>query len=144
MCGIAGIVSLKSEVLISKLEKMTKSLYSRGPDFGANWIYKNKKVGLGHRRLSIIDLSEKGNQPMIVDNRYSIVFNGEIYNYRSLRNELIKTGHNYWADFIIMQLTLSAFNINIILLNKPKDVPKDKVNVTNSRLNLVTPKKIKT
>lgn len=98
MCGIAGMVSLNSEVSISEIEKMTKSLYSRGPDFGSNWISKNNKVGLGHRRLSIIDLSEKGNQPMIVDERYSIVFNGEIYNYRSLRNELIKKGVNFFSQ----------------------------------------------
>lgn len=98
MCGIAGIVSLNSEIFSSELEKMTKSLHSRGPDYGATWISKNKKVGLGHRRLSIIDLSEKGNQPMIVDDRYSIVFNGEIYNFRSLRDELIKKGINFFSQ----------------------------------------------
>jgi asparagine synthase (glutamine-hydrolysing) len=98
MCGIAGIVSLESEILSSELEKMTESLRSRGPDYGATWLSKNKKVGLGHRRLSIIDLSEKGNQPMIVDDRYSIVFNGEIYNFRSLRNELIKKGINFFSQ----------------------------------------------
>ena len=98
MCGIAGIVSLNSEIFSSELEKMTKSLHSRGPDYGATWLSKNKKVGLGHRRLSIIDLSEKGNQPMIVDDRYSIVFNGEIYNFRSLRDELIKKGINFFSQ----------------------------------------------
>tara|TARA_Y100000817_G_scaffold303663_1_gene285866 strand:- start:36 stop:785 length:750 start_codon:yes stop_codon:yes gene_type:complete len=53
----------------------------------------------------------------------------KINTYQDLRNELIKTGHNYWADFIIMQLTLSAFNINIILLNEPKDIPTNRCKI---------------
>jgi hypothetical protein len=60
------------------------------------------------------------------DNQWDIE---NIKTYQDLRNELIKPGHNYWADFIIMQLTLNAFNINIILLNEPKDIPMNQCKI---------------
>jgi asparagine synthase (glutamine-hydrolysing) len=88
MCGIAGILSSKSgSIDKSSLEKMNKSMKYRGPD--DEGIFIENQVGLSHVRLSIIDLSQAGHQPMFsLDNRYVLVFNGEIYNYLELREEL--------------------------------------------------------
>lgn len=88
MCGIAGIYST-TWVNQEGLAAMTDSLAHRGPDVGATWIAPNQQVGLGHRRLSIIDLSTAANQPFhSTDNRYTLVFNGEIYNFRELATYL--------------------------------------------------------
>lgn len=92
MCGIAGIVSSNkaSRVEISRaLGTMGELIAHRGPDGKGEWVSKNGRVGLAHRRLSIIDLSTQASQPMnSEDDRYSIIFNGEIYNYIELRKEL--------------------------------------------------------
>ena len=89
MCGIAGFIRkdrTESENT-SLLSRMGDSLYHRGPDAGGN--YLDKGVGMAHRRLSILDLSDSGAQPMTSHSgRYVMVYNGEIYNYMSLRNEL--------------------------------------------------------
>lgn len=91
MCGICGFVSEKAESMES-LIRMNHMLSHRGPDDHGEEIYRipsGRYVGFAHRRLSIIDLSEKGHQPMhSPDKRVSVIFNGEIYNYRELRNEL--------------------------------------------------------
>ena len=74
---------------------MTNTLIHRGPDDEGYWHDEAKGVSLGHRRLSILDLSSHGSQPMLSNSgRYAIVFNGEIYNHSLLRNELIKSGVN--------------------------------------------------
>ena len=93
MCGIAGIVNLDGEpVPPPVLREMTKAIEHRGPDGEGHWIEGN--VGLGHRRLSIIDLSEAGKQPMQTsDGRWLISYNGEIYNYRELRADLSAKGY---------------------------------------------------
>ena len=94
MCGIAGILSLdKSNITEVSLKKMTDSLYHRGPDGGGLWIDTINNVGLGHRRLSIIDLSDSGKQPMHYLDRYTITFNGEIYNYIELKTLLLTKGY---------------------------------------------------
>lgn len=86
MCGITGFYSPKLHFSKEELIKMTNKLTHRGPD-AQGYFYKDG-FGLGHRRLSIIDLSEDANQPMTSSSgRYSIVFNGEIYNYNELRQE---------------------------------------------------------
>ncbi|HMN31966.1 MAG: asparagine synthase (glutamine-hydrolyzing) [Chitinophagaceae bacterium] len=96
MCGIAGfITSNPNENSIGKLKKMTDVIAHRGPDGEGHWISENGKVGLGHRRLSIIDLSQEANQPMHYMDRYSIVFNGEIYNFVELRENLQKDGYQF-------------------------------------------------
>lgn len=93
MCGITGVFAFN---LVGKFNKIhitaaTMSLKRRGPDFQD--IYTDEWVGLGHRRLSIIDTSEKANQPMWdASRRYCIVFNGEIFNFRELRGDLEKHG----------------------------------------------------
>lgn len=94
MCGITGVVHLNNEpVSPAILQKMTDAIAHRGPDGEGHWIEGN--VGLGHRRLAIIDLSPAGHQPMIsADHRYVLSYNGEIYNFRELRSELETAG--YW------------------------------------------------
>ncbi len=94
MCGITGLINLNSlPVSPVVLKKMTDAIAHRGPDGEGHWIEGN--VGLGHRRLSIIDLSPAGHQPMIsADHRYILSYNGEIYNFRELRAELEAAG--YW------------------------------------------------
>lgn len=95
MCGIVGIYNLKGNPVDSfLLQKMTDSLEHRGPD--DRGIYVNKNVGLGHRRLSIIDISPAGRQPMAnEDGTLQVVFNGEIYNFQTLREILKNSGHQF-------------------------------------------------
>ena len=94
MCGITGLIHLDgAPVSPVLLQKMTDAIAHRGPDGEGHWIEGN--VGIGHRRLAIIDLSPAGHQPMIsTDHRYVLSFNGEIYNFRELRTELEAAG--YW------------------------------------------------
>jgi asparagine synthase (glutamine-hydrolysing) len=95
MCGIAGLIT-KPDVLPNQgvLERMTDSLAHRGPDGRGIWVREG--VGFGHRRLAIIDLSERAAQPMHTeDGAYTIVFNGEIYNYRDLREDLERRGSSF-------------------------------------------------
>jgi asparagine synthase (glutamine-hydrolysing) len=95
MCGIAGIIMSPGEAVDHDLlESMTQTLTHRGPDAHGARIHKN--VGLGHRRLSITDTSEAANQPMSnEDDTVWVVFNGEIYNFPDLRNDLQRTGHTF-------------------------------------------------
>ncbi|MEO8150714.1 MAG: asparagine synthase (glutamine-hydrolyzing) [Bacteroidia bacterium] len=96
MCGISGIIKFdSSQVLLENLKSMTSALAHRGPDGEGFWIHENKHIGLGHRRLAIIDLSDAGKQPMHYNDRYTIIFNGEIYNYIELKADLIKQGFQF-------------------------------------------------
>ena len=81
MCGINGIIFKTSKTDISKILKMNALLNHRGPDDSG--FINHKNLLLGHTRLSIIDTSNLGSQPMSVDGRYWIIYNGEIYNYSS-------------------------------------------------------------
>ncbi|MEI9958758.1 MAG: asparagine synthase (glutamine-hydrolyzing) [Ferruginibacter sp.] len=93
MCGIAGIIAAdKNDIGIERLKKMTDIIAHRGPDGEGHWISDNGLVGLGHRRLSIIDLSHEADQPMHYLDRYTLIFNGEIYNYLELKDTLLKQG----------------------------------------------------
>jgi asparagine synthase (glutamine-hydrolysing) len=96
MCGINGILRLKDNVEQVSRDELLRTrdyLASRGPDGFGEWISDTGEIGLGHRRLAIIDLSPAGAQPMRWDDgRYQIVFNGEIYNYRELRRGLEQEG----------------------------------------------------
>jgi asparagine synthase (glutamine-hydrolysing) len=99
MCGIAGIVSKSKKVQVQELKKMTDVIVHRGPDGEGHWIHHFGKVGFGHRRLSIIDLSNHAAQPMHYQNgRYTITFNGEIYNYLELRKKLILEGFAFESN----------------------------------------------
>ena len=96
MCGISGIIEFNDKVQLEDLNKMRDTLVHRGPDNGNSFINKSGNVGFGHRRLSIIDLSEVANQPMFnEDGSVSIVYNGEIYNFIELRDELRRKGHQF-------------------------------------------------
>lgn len=94
MCGIVGILNLDgAPVSPPVLQRMTDAVAHRGPDGEGHWIEGH--VGVGHRRLSIIDLSPAGHQPMVsADHRYVLSYNGEVYNFRELRAELEARG--YW------------------------------------------------
>ncbi len=99
MCGITGIYSFNEVGRINQmyLVNATRALAKRGPDFED--FYEDYFVGLGHRRLSVIDISARGNQPMQDESgRYVIVFNGEIYNYRELRKNLATKGYVFRSD----------------------------------------------
>ena len=94
MCGIIGVVSINVNKYGDWLKSQSESIYHRGPDdFGLFWS-GDKKVGLAHRRLSILDLSSDGHQPMhYVEAGLTIVFNGEIYNHSEIRSELKGDGY---------------------------------------------------
>ena len=99
MCGITGIMSFN---LIGKFNKIhisaaTKAIEKRGPDYQD--VYADEWVGLGHRRLSIIDTSAVAHQPMWDESkRYCIIFNGEIFNYQELRQELSNKGVSFFCQ----------------------------------------------
>ena len=95
MCGIAGIIQANPSYNKEHLKKMTDALSHRGPDGEGLWQNESSGILLGHRRLSIIDLSNAGIQPMLYLNRYTIVHNGEIYNYIELKEELQKKGYSF-------------------------------------------------
>ena len=98
MCGITGFIDFRSNTNQRDLEKMTAALAHRGPDGQGTYIAHTKmaQVGLGHRRLSIIDLSILANQPMHF-NGLHLIFNGEIYNYNEIRERLIDKGHHFFT-----------------------------------------------
>tara|TARA_B110000503_G_scaffold23182_1_gene36089 strand:- start:1078 stop:2898 length:1821 start_codon:yes stop_codon:yes gene_type:complete len=103
MCGIAGAFffdKANNKSLTKKIiQKMCNQMYRRGPDHRGYWFDENYNIGLGHNRLAIIDLSEQANQPIIsICNRYVIVFNGEIYNYKELKQELIILGETFQTN----------------------------------------------
>lgn len=94
MCGISGILSFNGKYNREDIHKMNEVLSHRGPDDEGT--YFDDYIGLGHRRLSIIDLSKAGHQPMSDESkRYWIVFNGEVYNYLEIKDELIEKGYNF-------------------------------------------------
>lgn len=93
MCGIVGYISKEEQIDVALFEKMTDILIHRGPDDRGT--YYEGLVALGQRRLSILDLSADGHQPMHYLQRYTIVFNGEIFNYIELREELSRAGYSF-------------------------------------------------
>ena len=96
MCGIAGIVGFGSPISPYLLAGMNKMLVHRGPDDGGEWLDASGRVGLANRRLAILDLSPAGHQPMhSLNGDHSIAYNGEIYNYLELRDELASLGHQF-------------------------------------------------
>ena len=97
MCGIAAIFAYRERAASidrAELDRITAHMFTRGPDAGATWISGDARVGLGSRRLAIIDLSDEATQPMH-DGELSVVFNGEIYNHRELRRSLEAGGAQF-------------------------------------------------
>lgn len=114
MCGIVGTLVFgdnRFSVTEDYIARMRDVMSHRGPDGAGLWISPDHKVGLGHRRLSIIDLSEAANQPMTnEDGRLWIVFNGEIYNHAAIRTELEHIGGHQWTtDHSDTEVILHAF-----------------------------------
>ena len=100
MCGIAGFldasVASPAAEATARVEAMCRAIAHRGPDDSGTYVEAAAGLGLGHRRLSIVDLSPLGHQPMTsADGRYVIVFNGEVYNFPELRAELEALGHRF-------------------------------------------------
>ncbi|MCX7140583.1 MAG: asparagine synthase (glutamine-hydrolyzing) [Proteobacteria bacterium] len=102
MCGVAGIFAYRESappVDEQELLRIREAMIHRGPDGAGLWISPDRRVGLAHRRLAIIDLSEAGAQPMsTADGNFRITFNGEIYNYRELRKELEAKGYRFHSN----------------------------------------------
>lgn len=96
MCGIAGVISHRKDLDEKIVVAMNDLQVHRGPDGSGVWSSKENNVHFGHRRLSIIDLSESGAQPMhSADGRYAITYNGEIYNFQELKEKCIQKGSNF-------------------------------------------------
>jgi asparagine synthase (glutamine-hydrolysing) len=104
MCGISGILTRPGRsggepVDRSQLDLLNDAQRHRGPDDAGTWISEDRSIGLAHRRLSIIDLSSAGHQPMATpDGQLQVVFNGEIYNFQALRSELQERGHRFRTE----------------------------------------------
>ncbi len=103
MCGIAGAIEFSTGArgrwLETAVSEVCSSQAHRGPDASGQWHSLERQCVLGHRRLAIIDLDERSNQPMLTtDGRYAIVFNGEIYNYKALRRELESAGLGFRTE----------------------------------------------
>src|SRR6266516_2232678 len=114
MCGINGALAFAgSSFRITEpyVTRMRDTMAHRGPDGAATWVDADGRIGLGHRRLSIIDLSDCAAQPMSnEDGTLWIVYNGEIYNHRALRTELSQTVRHHWkTDHSDTEVILHAF-----------------------------------
>ena len=97
MCGIVGIWDFENPIEPSLLEAMRNTLEHRGPDDRGLYIDEEMNLGLGHQRLSILDLTPLGHQPMEHDGLW-IVHNGEIYNFKAIREDLKKKGYRFKSE----------------------------------------------
>jgi asparagine synthase (glutamine-hydrolysing) len=114
MCGIVGVVESNARADAALVSAMRDRLAHRGPDDAGTWC--NENVGLGHRRLSIIDLSVEGHQPMVsADGRFVIVYNGEIYNFAELRAQLPERVWRGHSDTEILLEAIAAWGIDTTL-----------------------------
>jgi asparagine synthase (glutamine-hydrolysing) len=118
MCGIAGYLhagsSLGADEVALRVKRMTDAIAHRGPDDSGVWTDEAAGIGLGHRRLSIIDISPLGHQPMHSANaRYVITYNGEVYNFHELRAELVQLGHTFisTSDTEVMLAAMTQWGI---------------------------------
>lgn len=142
MCGLAGFIDFNKRSKRSDLVNMTDILHHRGPNDSGYELYKlqNANIGLGHRRLSILDLSNHGSQPMDFEH-YTIVYNGEIYNFREIRRELENCNYSFSSDSDT-EVILKAFHkwgiksvdkLNGMFLIVILDRKKNKVTIIRDR-----------
>ena len=117
MCGVAGILNLDARpVDAANVRRMTDAIAHRGPDGEGQWV--EGPIGIGHRRLSIIDLSAAAAQPMHSnDGRYVLSYNGEIYNFRELRQELVALGHAFHStsDAEVVLASYAQWGVDALL-----------------------------
>lgn len=117
MCGIAGFIDFNNKLSKTNLIRMTDVLHQRGPDASGYHFQKEQfaNVGLGHRRLSILDLSPLGNQPYYFED-YIVVFNGEVYNFDEIKKELIAKGYqfNSTSDTEVIIKAYSAYGLKCV------------------------------
>src|SRR5690348_16884343 len=107
VCGIVGLIDSRAQVDPRAISAAAQTLYKRGPDDCGVWTSDN--VGLGHRRLAIIDLTSSGHQPMrSADGRYVLVFNGEIYNFMEIRRQLA-SDDLHWRSSSDSEVILAAY-----------------------------------
>src|SRR5262245_61596805 len=116
MCGIAGALVFANgsfEITPAYVERMRDAMAHRGPDGVGLWVSGDRRVGLGHRRLAIIDLSPRAAQPMASElGTLQLVFNGEIYNHAELRAELAQLSPKRWkTDHSDTEVILRAFEV---------------------------------
>ena len=112
MCGVVGIFAYGKSGAVSPsvLGRMRDTMMHRGPDGGDSWISEDGAVGLGHRRLSIVDLSALADQPMSnEDGRVWVTYNGEVYNHAGLRPELVSAGHVFRTDHSDTEVLVHGF-----------------------------------
>jgi asparagine synthase (glutamine-hydrolysing) len=113
MCGFVGLIQKayqRNEDLTAIISHMANGLVHRGPDDAGVWVDETAGIGMGHRRLSILDLSAAGHQPMVsASGRYVIVYNGEIYNFAAIKKELEDSGHSMqWRGHSDTEVLLAA------------------------------------
>ena len=106
MCGVSGIISKKNIVDQKNILFMNEMISHRGPDQSGYLKYKN--LLLGHVRLSVLDISDKGRQPMSVNGQHWIIFNGEVYNYKEIKEDLIKKNYKFYSK-TDTEVVLNAF-----------------------------------
>ena len=116
MCGIAGFwssTSLNTDFMHSEIKSMTELLEHRGPDASGTWSDELNNIAFGHRRLSIVDLTDAGNQPMhSFLERYVISYNGEIYNHLEIREIINKQNSHYrWNGTSDTETILGALDV---------------------------------
>ena len=143
MCGISGIYNLNGlSVDLSQLKKFTDSMYHRGPDGAAYEILNENSLGLGQRRLSILDLTISGKQPMSYGNgRYWITYNGEVFNFEHIKSELIQKGYIFASETDTEVILASYIHWGKDCLNKFNgmwticiwDAPQKKLFINNDR-----------
>src|SRR5471032_1927649 len=112
MCGITGTLSVDPDFRVTGelVTRMRDTMTHRGPDGAATWVADDARVGLGFRRLAIIDLAETAMQPMPSENgSVRIVFNGEIYNHADIRPELEALGHEFRTDHSDTEVLVHGF-----------------------------------
>jgi len=112
MCGLVGFFGgvAGADGDEASVRRMGSRLEHRGPDDGGYWCQSEQRIGLGHRRLAIVDLSPAGHQPMLSSNgRFVIAFNGEIYNHLLLRSQLEQSGYSSWRGHSDTETLLAGF-----------------------------------